>query len=376
MSVFQYKAKAFGGGDSSSSSDDDVSDGEFERALERQKLADSEAKDKSRKGRKEARPAKTRAPAKKRRSVEDNDVEAFAPAIDVDADEPARASPPKKKGRKQPVVPSSSDDDDADEDTKRRLRMLRESRAAREAMRRAERTIEVADESDEAPVEKPVPRRRRAVVEEPIVPAAPKYGGALLKIKIRTEGDSKPLDYDVREDEPFAELFERYACDRGVQVYDCKFVFDGEVIGAGSKPRALDMESEDMVDCKAPARGKKRSRPGEGPAQPSPTKPASAKKAKPASAKKAAPPKKRSPRASPKVKPKERPKVVLVFDRGDGSKPKKFKIYADDEFRKVFDVYRTSVPGVSFSYLGAALNPKATPGDYGIAKQGVIDVNS
>ena len=35
MSVFQYKAKAFGGGESSSSSDDDVSDGEFERELER-----------------------------------------------------------------------------------------------------------------------------------------------------------------------------------------------------------------------------------------------------------------------------------------------------------------------------------------------------
>ena len=37
MSVFQYKAKAFGGGESSSSSDDDVSDGEFERELERQR---------------------------------------------------------------------------------------------------------------------------------------------------------------------------------------------------------------------------------------------------------------------------------------------------------------------------------------------------
>ena len=84
-------------------------------------------------------------------------------------------------------------------------------------------------------------------------------------------------------------------------------------------------------------------------------------------------------RASPKApaKPAEKAKVILVFDKGDGSKPKKFKIWNTDEFRKVFDVYRKSVKGVvSFSYLGAALNPNATPGDHGIETQGKIDVRS
>ena len=107
-------------------------------------------------------------------------------------------------------------------------------------------------------------------------------------------------------------------------------------------------------------------RPGEGP-QPSPAK-------SPA----AAPAKKK--RASPKAPPKattEKAKVILVFDKGDGSKPKKFKIWNTDEFRKVFDVYRKTVKGVvSFSYLGAALNPNATPGDHGIETQGKIDVRS
>jgi hypothetical protein len=262
MSVFQYKAKAFGGGESSSSSDDDVSDGEFERELERQRRAEAEAKEKKGSKKKKS-PAKTKAPTRKkqRETIEiDDDVEAFAPAINVDDDEPKPSPPKKKKTRKKQE--SSDDDDDADEDTKRRLRMLRESRAAREAMRQAERKVENLAESDDEPVVTQPTRRRRVAVEPPKKPAAPKYGGALLKIKIRTEGDSKPLDYEIREDEPFAELFERYACDRGVNAYDCKFVFDGEVVGAGSKPRALDMESEDMIDCKAPPRGRKRPRPG------------------------------------------------------------------------------------------------------------------
>ena len=105
---------------------------------------------------------------------------------------------------------------------------------------------------------------------------------------------------------------------------------------------------------------------GEGPAQPSPAKPAAAPSAK-------------KKRASPKAqaKPAEKVKVILVFDKGDGSKPKKFKIWNNDPFRKVFDVYRKGAKGVvSFSYLGAALNPNATPGDHGIEKQGVIDVKS
>jgi len=264
MSVFQYKAKAFGGGESSSSSDDDVSDGEFERELERQRRAEAEAKEKKGKGKKPKSPAKTKAPKKKQREVVeiDDDVEAFAPAINVDDDEPTKPSPPKKKKARGKKQESSDDDDDADEDTKRRLRMLRESRAAREAMRQAERKVENLAESDDEPVVAQPTRRRRVQVEAPPKPQAPKYGGALLKIKIRTEGDAKPLDYEIREDEPFAELFERYACDRGVNAYDCKFVFDGEVVGAGSKPRALDMESEDMIDCKAPPRGRKRPRPG------------------------------------------------------------------------------------------------------------------
>ena len=366
MSVFQYKAKAFGGGESSSSSDDDVSDGEFERELERQRRAEAEAKEKKGSKKKKS-PAKTKAPTRKkqRETIEINDdAEASAPAINVDDDEPTKPSPPKKKRAKKQQ--ESSDDDDADEDTKRRLRMLRESRAAREAMRQAERKVENLAESDDEPVVAQPTRRRRVQVEAPPKPVQPKYGGALLKIKIRTEGDAKPLDYEIREDEPFAELFERYACDRGVNAYDCKFVFDGEVVGAGSKPRALDMESEDMIDCKAPPRGRKRPRPGEGPAQPSPAK-------SPA----AAPAKKK--RASPKAqaKPAEKVKVILVFDKGDGSKPKKFKIWNTDEFRKVFDVYRKGAKGVvSFSYLGAALNPNATPGDHGIETQGKIDVRS
>ena len=366
MSVFQYKAKAFGGGESSSSSDDDVSDGEFERELERQRRAEAEAKEKKGSKKKKS-PAKTKAPTRKkqRETIEiDDDVEAFAPAIAVDDDEPKASPPKKKKTRKKQE--SSDDDDDADEDTKRRLRMLRESRAAREAMRQAERKVENLAESDDEPVVAQPTRRRRVQVEAPPKPVQPKYGGALLKIKIRTEGDGKPLDYEIREDEPFAELFERYACDRGVNAYDCKFVFDGEVVGAGSKPRALDMESEDMIDCKAPPRGRKRPRPGEGPAQPSPAK-------SPA----AAPAKKK--RASPKAqaKPAEKVKVILVFDKGNGSKPKKFKIWNTDEFRKVFDVYRKGAKGVvSFSYLGAALNPNATPGDHGIETQGKIDVRS
>ena len=367
MSVFQYKAKAFGGGESSSSSDDDVSDGEFERELERQRRAEAEAKEKKGKGKKPKSPAKTKAPKKKQREVVelDDDVEAFAPAINVDDDEPTKPSPPKRKKARGKKQESSDDDDDADEDTKRRLRMLRESRAAREAMRQAERKVENLAESDDEPVVAQPTRRRRVQVEAPPKPVQPKYGGALLKIKIRTEGDAKPLDYEIREDEPFAELFERYACDRGVNAYDCKFVFDGEVVGAGSKPRALDMESEDMIDCKAPPRGRKRPRPGEAPAQPSPAKPAAAPSAK-------------KKRASPKAPPqKEKVKVILVFDKGDGSKPKKFKIWNTDEFRKVFDVYRKSVKGVvSFSYLGAALNPNATPGDHGIETQGKIDVRS
>ena len=154
-------------------------------------------------------------------------------AINVDDDEPL-AIPQEKEGsgKKQE---SSGDDDDADEDTKRRLRMLRRSRAAKEWS--AERKVENLAESDDEPVVTQPTRRRRVAVEPPKKPAAPKYGGALLKIKIRTEGDAKPLDYEIREDEPFAELFERYACDRGVNAYDCKFVFDGEVVGAGSKPR-------------------------------------------------------------------------------------------------------------------------------------------
>ena len=150
MSVFQYKAKAFGGGESSSSSDDDVSDGEFERELERQRRAEAEAKEKKGSKKKKS-PAKTKAPTRKkqRETIEiDDDVEAFAPAINVD-DEPKASPPKKKKARKKQE--SSDDDDDADEDTKRRLRMLRESRAAREAMRQAERKVENLAESDDEP---------------------------------------------------------------------------------------------------------------------------------------------------------------------------------------------------------------------------------
>jgi len=116
MSVFQFKRKRFKPAEESEDlSDSDLDDDVFASAMERVGKPDDDDK----KGRKK-KPA-----AKKARS------------------------PAKKK-----VVDLESDDDDEaglDEDTKRRLRMLRESRAAREALKRAERDVEIIDSDDDAP---------------------------------------------------------------------------------------------------------------------------------------------------------------------------------------------------------------------------------
>ena len=176
---------------------------------------------------------------------------------------PYKAISAQKKEDKEEAE-SSDDDDDADEDTKRRLRMFRESRAAREAMRQAERKVEnLAESDDDARRGATDETAARSLVEAPPKPVQPKYGGALLKIKIRTEGDVKPLDYEIREDEPFAELFERYACDRGVNAYDCKFVFDGEVVGAGLEAASSGHGVRGHDRLQGASQGKGRPRPGE-----------------------------------------------------------------------------------------------------------------
>mmetsp|Transcript_27647 Transcript_27647/g.82803 ORF Transcript_27647/g.82803 Transcript_27647/m.82803 type:complete len:150 (-) Transcript_27647:68-517(-) len=140
MSVFQFKRKRFKPAEESEdSSDSDVDDDVFASAMERVGKPDDDDK----KGRKKKPAAKkARSPAKKKviDLESDDDVEALAPIRPVDT-------------KPLDLAASSSDDDETglDEDTKRRLRMLRESRAAREALKRAERDVEIIDSDDDAP---------------------------------------------------------------------------------------------------------------------------------------------------------------------------------------------------------------------------------
>ena len=285
------------------------------------------------------------------------------------------------------VDDDDDDDDDGDEpvdaDTARQLNMLARSRAAREALRRAERDVEVesisSDGEDDAG---PARGGGGGGSEDAAASAAPPpvYGGARLEVRLRTEGDKgPPLVYPIREDEPFGSLFERYACDRGVDAFQCKFMFDGDVLGHGAKPRAVDMEDQDLIDVNAPPKGKKRPRPGA--ASPPPRAPR-AKAASPGRAKAASPGKAASPPPARKAASPEAPaaipreKVVLAFAAGAG-KPKKFKVYNDDPFAKAFAGYARTVRGgpYAFSHAGAALKGDDTPAAVGIASgTGTIDV--
>ena len=120
-----------------------------------------------------------------------------------------------------------------------------------------------------------------------------------------------------------------------------------------------------MIDCRAPPPGKRRPRPGAAP--PPPAASPRAVTESPAGKKKA------SPRPAPPAVPRE--KVVLVFDRGNGDKPKKFKIYNDDHFDKVFGHYRKMNGGAwAFTFKGTSLDGSATPATYGVSGTATIDV--
>ena len=119
------------------------------------------------------------------------------PAI-VDDDEPTKPSAQKKETRKKQE--SSDDDDDADEDMKRRLRMLRSHELQRPAPGGARSKLA---ESDDEPVDATYETAARSV-EAP--PKPYNETAALLKIKIRTEGGGGPLDYEIRRTSLAAEL--------------------------------------------------------------------------------------------------------------------------------------------------------------------------
>ena len=375
MSVFTFKKrtkKPVEESDDDSSSDDDEG---FEAAMV--DVQNDEMDDKKGKKKKSApapAPASSRVSGNVPRGLQrggsdsDDEIEAMAPVIEIADDDDDD---------------DSDDDDDgaasADEDTKRRLRILEEARQARDALRLAEREVLVASSEDEAEPA-PAPRRRRGEAavavdddEEEAAPAEETFSGAKLAIKVRTKDDKgQPRVYHIHEDEPFSRLFDNYAADRGVDVYECKFMFDGETLGGGSKPRALDMEDDDLIDVQAPPKGKKRPRPGAEPKG----KPAKAAKASPAPKAKGSPaPKAKSPKAPKAASPPPREKVLLAFALGD-AKPKKFKIYDDDPFSKAFDVFAKLKKGGSFgySYKARPIPPDATPASLGIRGEGKIDV--
>jgi len=218
--------------------------------------------------------------------------------------------------------------DDVDEATKRRQKLLEEAREAREALIKAEResdavaqTVEILDDDDDND-HQPVPQ-----------PAPKKNFGKKIKVTLCCDKEADP--YMLGEKESFERIFQSFAQERGVDVKDCTFSFDGLPFNSSATPKELEVEEDDQIDVRAPPRTKPKSKSLD---QDLFENEQDEEQARPAKKTKVSSKQTVEPTCAGKIK-KKHDKVILIVKADSDRKAQKFRIHDDDAFEKALSHY-------------------------------------